>query len=98
MSRKEIDTEVRALITGIQPALSAMNPGIEIFQRICALAEDPQAMRLSCVREAVLNTLENAQQWMQGHYRFKTDMEKAAKTLLSRAVGADDRLRLVKRT
>jgi hypothetical protein len=83
--------KIRALVGAvagdIEPALVAIEAAMEVFQAICSLAKDPQAMREENVRKALFETFVNTQRWLQSHHRFNLDMEEAAKTLFSNTGG-----------
>jgi hypothetical protein len=84
-SECNLNARATAVAADARSALAALNAGMEIFQGVCALAEDTTAMLEPNVRQAVVETLENTERWLQGHHRFKTDMENAANTLFTYA-------------
>jgi hypothetical protein len=83
----DLDARAATVAADVPSALAALNAGMEIFQGVCVLAGDPVAMLKPNVRQAAIETLENTERFLQGHQRFKTDMEKAANILFSNIEG-----------
>jgi len=65
----------------IQPALDAMEAGMAALRTVCSLIADEKIISDSRLRRSALATFD-AERWLQGHHRFKTDMQAAQKTLM----------------
>jgi hypothetical protein len=72
-------TEVTA---AIQPALDAMEEGMAALRTVCSLISDERIISDSRLRRSALATFDSAERWLQGHHRFKVDMQAAQKTLM----------------
>jgi hypothetical protein len=52
-----------------------MEEGMAVLRTVCSLMADEKIISDSRLRRSVLATLDSAERWLQGHHRFKTDMQ-----------------------
>jgi hypothetical protein len=72
----------KEVTTAIQPALDAMQEGMAALRTVCSLIANEEIISDSRLRRSALATFDSAERWLQGHHRFKVDMQGAEKTLM----------------
>jgi len=88
-SDPELHQDIRRIVArqkevsaSIQPALVAMEEGMAALRTVCSLIADEQIITDARLRRSALATFDSAERWLQGHHRFRTDMQAAQKTLM----------------